>query len=336
MTHKCNRGWHSERWSDDQCRVCWLKRDPGSRRYVGAEVTAAPSKSPRAGSSQRISLATVAPCVHRGELLSRPSSCNGTWRYSCDVVGSCSLATCESCEHYRTGDGDPVRHLAYYVYPVSGNGTWQRNMEQLLERIDLFNGRRVVAIATSSSRHKLDSPDEVRKAFDGEDLDILLVPHGARKLGEVTAFVPMMTRLAHLPGYTFYAHAKGVTKHPLDPAVHRWTTLMYKANLDRWDLVEKELATHAITGAFRKLGPAFGGHVSAHYTGTFYWFRNDDVFKRDWRNVPARYGGTEMWPNNIARDGETGCHFGDASGLSMYNPAIVTEMEKKWTALTNN
>lgn len=44
-----------------------------------------------------------------------------------------------------------VRHLCYVILPVSRNGIWQRNLDQLIPHLPLFNGRKRIAILTGSA-----------------------------------------------------------------------------------------------------------------------------------------------------------------------------------------
>lgn len=219
--------------------------------------------------------------------------------------------------------GQPVvRHLAYHVAPFSGNGVWRRNVEQLVKRIDLFNGSRIVAVVTGQG---LDPPDAVRRAFAGSVEDFVVLPNVA-SLGEVVTFLPMMERQPAAPhDATFYAHAKGV-RRPGEPAVHRWADLMYETCLDYWPLVERLLLDHAMAGSFKKVGMGFGGgsRSSWHYSGTFFWVRNSAVLAdQRWRAVDQQWAGVEAWPGvHVAAD-DAACvfHEGTVPSLNMYSEA---------------
>ncbi len=225
------------------------------------------------------------------------------------------------------GPRPPVRHLLYHVYPVKGNGVWQRNLDQLKLWLHLFNGVRAVAIATDA---RTDPPEAVREYLHGHVRDFLEVQNDGN-LREVTTFVPLLERIAWCVGpehYTFYAHAKGVTK-PINPgvSVHPWVGVLYAANLDYWPLVQSQLAKHPITGAFKKVGRGFGSASSWHYSGTFYWLRNADVFtRRNWRHVDWAWWGTEAWPGLHFDPQEAGClfHTGRVPSLNLYNLRYVT------------
>lgn len=234
-------------------------------------------------------------------------------------------AALHDCENpprpIKSYGGAITRHLIYYIYPVRGNGVWQRNVEHLLRRIDLFNGRRIVAIATGD---ELEPAEDVQAAFGSHVNEYLLQPNNKR-LGEVAAFVPMLERIgSRSPSEcTFYAHAKGVTRQVNDRVtVHRWADLMYESLLDHWPLIEQLLEQYPIAGSFKKVGRGFAGSTSDwHYSGTFFWMRNSEVFSRDWRRVDQQYGGVEAWPGVHFATDEGACVFGKGRvpGLNLYD-----------------
>lgn len=273
--------------------------------------------------SRRTALAVVQnvlPCIHLGPAMrDQKCGCQSKLR-KCAIFEKCTtgdpkpgIACCRGCEEFRTRESfdDVRRHLIYFVYPVTGNGVWQKNLNELKTRSDLFNGRRIVAICSASPRksHKLDHPNMVVE-YLGKDFETIQVSQkGAKRLGEVTAFPRLLQLVSPYTtpnDYTFYGHAKGVLSSQRMPATLRWGEMMYGACLDRWDRVEEALRTSEITGAFRHVGGLFPWHFS----GTFYWFKNASCFARNWKNVPQRYGGTEMWPAMVWSYEETSCVFG--------------------------
>lgn len=266
------------------------------------------------------------------------SSCGKCWTHECELHGTCTTGTpfagtacCATCNDRRR---NWTRHLIYFAYPVAGNGLWQRNLDQLFRRIDLFNGTKTIAISTGCGLRAIDPPEAVEEYIAGR-AETIRVP-AVRNLGEVTAFVPLWERLQSFDGpehCTFYGHTKGVTKPVNDGiSVHRWADLMYAANLDHWKDVAAELERHPIVGAFKKVGPCFGRRADWHYHGTFYWCRNADVFDRDWRKVRERYGGTELWPAKTFKKHEAGSIFYGGAGYSMYSLAETKRAEAAYRA----
>lgn len=200
----------------------------------------------------------------------------------------------------------PRRHLMYHLWPVKGE-TWRWNVELLLQRIDLFNGRRLVAIVTDERTEDLAS---VQAAFAGHGVEFIVRPNAQG--GESITFPLMLAELAreHRDDVAFYAHAKGVKYEPTwPPAVKRWAEVQMAVTLDHWPTIRAQLDQHAMTGLLRRPG-RFANHQHVgdwHYSGTCFWFRHDAVFQRAWQDVPAFYGGVEAWPGMLFTQQETGC-----------------------------
>lgn len=203
-------------------------------------------------------------------------------------------------------DAPPRRNLLYHVWPVRGS-TWRWNVEQLVRRIDLFNGQRVVGIVTDV---RSEPAEAVQDALQGHGCEFVTLPNDAR--GEALTFAAMLQRVASTERneLSFYAHAKGVKYEPsFPPAVRRWAEVQYAVTLDDWMSVKDQLQRSAMTGIFRKHGRFRNHHELGewHYSGTFFWMRHAHVFRRRWQDVPQFYGGVEAWPGTLFHRDETGC-----------------------------
>lgn len=223
----------------------------------------------------------------------------------------------------RSFTGPLTRNLIYHVMPIAGNGVWQRNVEQLLQRIDQFNGRRVVAVVQGAG---LDSAEAVEEAFKGT-VDEWIVRDNDVSLREVATFPTLLDSVLrqgqnHI---TFFGHTKGVTR-PIGQTAHRWADLMYETCLDYPHLVEDTLDHKPLAGSFKKHGRPFPGSLSSwHYSGTFFWFRNDSVEERDYARIDQQWWGVESWPGIHFHESEAGCLFleGKLGVLDIYNPEYV-------------
>lgn len=51
-------------------------------------------------------------------------------------------------EQQQPHDARAIRHLIYHIYPRRGNGVWKWNVEQLLKRIEQFDGIRSIGVVT--------------------------------------------------------------------------------------------------------------------------------------------------------------------------------------------
>ncbi len=231
-----------------------------------------------------------------------------TWRPTLSLVPTqmVQAASARAPLALRPFDRMPRRHLMYHLWPVRG-GTWRWNVEQLLQRVELFNGRRLLGIVSDARTEEL---SDVHAAFAGHGFEFIELPNDAR--GEAATFPLMLERLADEPrgDVSFYAHAKGVKYEPqFPPAVRRWAEVQYTAALDHWPAVREQLERFAMTGLLRRTG-RFANHSRIgdwHYSGTFFWFRHDAVFSRPWREVPQFYGGVEAWPGVMFAREEAGC-----------------------------
>jgi hypothetical protein len=203
-------------------------------------------------------------------------------------------------------DGTPRRNLLYHVWPVKGS-TWRWNIEQLLRRIDLFNGRRVVSIVHDA---RSEAPEAVVDLLSDYDCEFVVAPNDAR--GEAAAFPALLERVRPEGGnqVTFYGHAKGVRHEPqLPETLRKWVDTLYRVNLDDWAAVRTQLGRWPMTGAFKMRG-RFRIHQNLgdwHYSGTFFWFRNADVFGRSSVKAPDFYFGVEAWPGILFPATDTGC-----------------------------
>lgn len=209
----------------------------------------------------------------------------------------------------------PKRNLLYHIWPVAG-AMWQWNLEELLKRIDLFNGRRVMSIVHDD---RSVTPDEVQQAVAGHGFEFVVARNDER--GEAINFAEMLRRVSSRDAneISFYGHAKGVKYDPDVPLpIRRWSEVQYQVVLDDWLNIREQLQRFAMTGPFKRYG-RFNPHRNLadwHYSGTYFWMRHSHLFARDYQSIPQFYGGVETWPGTVFRKEETGCVFIDDLGPS--------------------
>jgi hypothetical protein len=230
---------------------------------------------------------------------------------------------------------EATRHLMFHIWPVKEFGAWQWNCDQLLEHADCFNGRRIVAIVTDDETDTADAVRDYLRDFTDEFLEF---PNDGR-LREVVSFVPMLERLEGHQSerdVTFSCHAKAV-RHKLTPdsqgtTLFRWAGACYET-LTRWDEVRPLLETKGTVGAFRRFFATIDrrGFGPWHYSGAFYWFRNRDAFRRNWRYVPERFYGTEAWPGLMFKVDESASiacdNVGDLYNFEYWTKTIEPQLE---------
>lgn len=251
--------------------------------------------------------------------------------------------TCE-CQHLQNipqpRSGITTRNLIYHITPFASNDIWLRNVRQLLRRMDLFNGKRVIAVATGEG---LVAPDQVCAAFGNHQVEIITRPNSSQ-LRENATFLPLLESVADPDPHkaTFYAHAKGVGKDVCclgDPKGSRyWRNAMYHELLDDWSRIDELLIDSAIVGTHCRqhnenhhIYPDGQSSSSWHFAGTFFWFRNDAVFStKKWRDVWQPTGwGAEAWPGRLFEFEQSTCvaydGLEDVYNPDMYSPQIEDE-----------
>jgi hypothetical protein len=323
-----------------QCRLCWNRLNAGT----GVAASVAASTNPQPVTRTPYS----GPCRHlggaTGELVECPScplNPNGKAKtslklFTCAKHGRCTTHTpaseaacCKTCADREDPLPAPdVRNLLYHVYPIPG-GVWRYNVSLLLPRIGLFNGRRVVTVVTD---HHTEDPSEVERAFSGE-VDEFIRLQNRPELREVHTFELLFSRVqSRRPGHaTFYGHAKGVTRKG-HPQVMDWTRLLYETNLDYWPAVEELLGKYPVVGSFKKTGrgwPVYESLSEWHYSGSFFWFRNRELFsKPDWFRIDRFWSGIEPYPSLHWSVRDAGCLFmeGPVPSINLYDSAFVRDI----------
>ncbi|HWB13356.1 MAG TPA: hypothetical protein VG826_29290 [Pirellulales bacterium] len=172
-------------------------------------------------------------------------------------------------------------NLIYHLYPVDTRSVtrldlvWRWHASQLLDRLHLFSGRRIVAVALD---HQTVPLERVAEVF-GDRVE--LVPfQNDPKLGEVATLVPLLERVESTdPGEaSFYAHSKGVSRRGDELAqVLCWADCLYHHLLD-FPTPRAWLDVCAMYGVGFSCDPLF------RYPGTFWWFNHARLFGGDrWR-----------------------------------------------------
>jgi hypothetical protein len=170
---------------------------------------------------------------------------------------------------------------------------WRWNVNRLKSFWPIFNGKKLISIATGDS---LATPDIVRECFDSKDVQFMVTPNSPF-LCETSSFIQGLELLKQeeTEGVTFYGHAKGVTHEGENlKAVQRWTDAMYVLNLSSAGLIDKLMQRYQAAGCYRQKMRHAGSDW--HYSGTFFWFNNATLFSRNWRDIEQSRHGTEGYP----------------------------------------
>ena len=323
----------------DGCRICFWLKDPsetgkayrtmwGWPEPLEAAVATKPDRP-----APRVIQPTVVPlsCVYLGGPTGEVkdcATCGGGKNipiYNCAKHGSCTterflryknkdqlveLKWCKTCKdrlfNYR-------KHLLFHMYPRKGS-YWTWHCQKLLEYNSLFTGKRVIAIAVDNTTDTAKAVKEALKGFDCEFIEVNNHPD----LREVVTHLPLFTRLTnHISpeDVTLYAHSKGVTNTTWPDggrAIRLWTEVLYETLLDYWPVVHDLLTKYPIVGSLKRRGHYWPESSSSwHYSGSWFWFRNRDLYRRDWSKIDRFFSGIEPYPSLHFADSEAGVVFGD-------------------------
>ena len=212
----------------------------------------------------------------------------------------------------RKFEGEVKRNLMFHIWPRnSARWVWMKFIDNLKRDIQVFNNKRIVGITYGDDTAE---PQEVMDLLKGHVEEFIIHPNQKNR-GEVQTFPEMLDYIMNdnPDEITFYGHAKGI-KHKPDLTVHDWADLMYEANVHYHPKVEHLLQRgFGLVGPFKQSGnrghaKKWGGY-GWHYSGTMFWFRNSDIWKRNWREVLNKYHGVEAWPAQQLQPEDAACLF---------------------------
>jgi hypothetical protein len=189
----------------------------------------------------------------------------------------------------------------------------------------LFNGQKTICVAIDD---RTDPLDDVVRAFSGHDVSFVPISNNPR-LGERAGWDELWATVGQYTSpldYTFYAHAKGVSKPHFNAAVAIWTAIMYQANLDFWPLVRTGLENHKCAGAFKSGGLSTNGW---HFAGAYFWVRNSDAVPLAPKTIMG-WCGTEAWPGTVWKPEEAFGIFGDGCLYDLGAAEIVNRQFQDW------
>ena len=221
----------------------------------------------------------------------------------------------------------------YHIWPHSRSDNWRWNITQLRQRMHLFDGTRSIGVVTDPDTATLADVqaefcdtridnwfESANQPLIGEPGNVMSDDGACALLGEGLTFIPLLHTLPRDENdVTFYGHARGARYAPGDGHFERhrrWSNMLYRGNLDDWPRVLTALTNQPMAGLFKRYEDFdLKRNWHWHYSGTFFWFRNADVFRSpDWpRLFPAMYGQVEAWPANMFRADEVACLFGDGA-----------------------
>lgn len=212
-------------------------------------------------------------------------------------------------QQFRQYDGDrsiTKRHLLYHVYPSRKNDIWKRNIDRLMEHIDIFNGRRLIAVATGTGSLSF---DEVANYLTGLRAQTFECPNDA-ELREVATFPSLIKQVADITSMqeaVFYAHTKGNTTGESVEGATIWRNIGYAYLLGGWQRCMRLLEDYSAVGIhklhwgnMRSPYPTRLAHGNWMFAGTFFWFLPAITHAfDDWRHVAWDRYGAEAWLSGL-------------------------------------
>jgi len=219
-----------------------------------------------------------------------------------------------------------VRNLLFYCYPVRGT-SWAWHVPRLLEHRRVFTGRKIITVSIDE---KTENPNVVLRTISPLEAEVRFVEND-EKLGEAAHFVDLLglVKSEKEDEATFYAHAKGVTRHGKDLVpILNWSWLMYEAALRFPELVDQKLKKAGVVGSLRyqHVAPRSGWC----FAGTFFWFKHSALFRRDWKKIDETFYGVEDYPGVQFKLDESHCLTPLSPGPNeLYSGAITNEFIEK-------
>lgn len=196
-------------------------------------------------------------------------------------------------------------NLLYHVCPLKSNDVWRANVKQLARRLRIFNGRKLVAVATDSKCHGVDA---VRQALGDPAIEYLELPNDP-ELREAATFLSLLEAVQSTDPdeASFYAHSKGNSTRDNALGAEMWRNAMYHHLLDNVNTCRDLLLTHPCVGTHKMQWPndyepypTRLKHGNWMFAGCFFWFRHQDVFRHPrWRDVPRDRYGAEAWLSGL-------------------------------------
>lgn len=202
-----------------------------------------------------------------------------------------------------------VRHLIYHLAPLGP--AWRWHLAELLPRLGLFNGVRLMSVAEGDG---CAPAEEVRELLRGHDVQVRMVRNDPR-LREMAGYPLLLRELSAYRGegdVHLYGHAKGAASEVAYDGVREWSLTMLTALLDYWPAVRRALVSHVCVGIYRRRMHLLGHpNCNWHYSGSWRWARNADWFQRPWDSHYYNWASTETQPGSLFGYAEVACLFGE-------------------------
>lgn len=249
-------------------------------------------------------------------------------------------AYCPAGKWYEYGDRyqpllNPTRNLIFHVYPkIGAEWNWHWHLSNIRRVAHLFNGRICIGIGVDDNTA---SADEVQRLLAGVPVAEWIVRPNTKQMAE-TETLPHLLAAVQTDDpntITLRGHCKGVT-HSRTGIEQTWARLMWSACM-HLPSVDDALASHLMAGPLKCHEPLVSKQrYRWFYAGSWYWFRNREIFQRDWSTMEPTRWYVEAWPGVLAPNEDAAClchDFTDGSVLrEAYWRAVVEPSWEAWKA----
>ena len=232
----------------------------------------------------------------------------------------------------RPINDETPRNLMMHIWPTR-NDAWKWNLDQILHRKEIFTGRRILGVATGSNTYTVEEVAEYAKDLDARVFGV----KNNVKIREGATFLQMLEFVeGDHQSVTFFCHSKGARHNESFGAdgstLKPWTESMYRLCLDDMPAILGQLKQFTMTGPYRRFGNfRTPGNHRWHYSGAFYWFRNADVYTKNWKRMDRAFFAVESWPGLMFRPNEVACCFHDNCGdlyqMDYWNSAVLPGLQ---------
>lgn len=228
-------------------------------------------------------------------------------------------------------------NLIYNLCLSKFNPITSFNIRHLLTYLPKFNGKKVININYDNLSQ---AEGFVNKAFnDFSDIDFFFTDNASTSgKHELVPFINKLMPAVESTDdneYTFYGHTKGISHYGSqhETQVLYWANIMYYKNLSNFDLIENILQKYCCCGTLKINQPlSVLSFVKWHYSGSFFWLKNKEIFSRDYRSHYSK--------NKYGIEGYPAWHFGteQAYGIppNLSPPNTHSYTKQTWENISKN
>lgn len=189
--------------------------------------------------------------------------------------------------------GNTKLNFIFHFAPYK-NDMFDYHIEKIHEHLPKFNNKKIINIVTGQEFYE---PKYVKDRLKGLNIDFTTTINNPSHREAFSFFTNLLPKVESIEEneFTFFGHSKSCTNRRQEDRFkiqHRmWTDYCYRYTLDNIDDVIEKMKSYDSYGPFVRtngLSRAVSD-TTWHYSGTFFWFKNSEVFKKDWSEKRFNY-----------------------------------------------